>query len=207
MNDNPVVVLYKSKACGSCANLSKIWDDIVIEMKNIKPTIRFFTVESPDAFGFFDFSKAPKDLHRYKNSFPAILLVPGPLWNAAMTNLGVNNNVQITDGVQLFNGYLLDSVPKMHDKIRYAYNKPSEFARWLKDSLENEDFKRVQNSSLTFPKIMTKIENKPVKVTNKIEFDPEVRHEPNEKLQYSLSSLSANVCSLKMISRPKKLVL
>src|SRR5205814_4638081 len=98
-----------------------------------------------------------------------------------------------------------DSIPKMYDKIRYAYNKASEFGRWLRDSLENNDFKRVQNSLLTFPKIITKV-NEDLNI-EKTTFEPKVVRDQNEKLEYSLSALSGNVCSLRMISRPKKIII
>lgn len=198
MNDDPVIVLYKSKTCGKCTILSKIWDQIVAEMKLVKANLRIFILESPDDFGFFDFNRAPKDLLRYKNSFPTIILIPGPLWNIATAKLGNSNDIQIVEGVQIFNGYMLDSVPKMYDKPRYAYNKPAEFGRWLKDSLEQPDFKRVQNSATLFPKIITKMpEIKPILEKPKLK---------PEKVEYSLSSslISNDVCSLKMLSKPRK---
>lgn len=180
-NSEPVVVLYKSNACRHCIALSNIWDkppskdedSVMTAMRKVYPKIRFFIVSTKDNSGKFDENTAPKDLFRYAKWYPMILLVPGTLWDKAMSKLGPKNDVQIVEGVQVMNGVWENKELKY--VYKYDTRKPSEFARWLRDALDNEDFKRVQNRQETLKNIT--FEN-----NNTQRFD---------------------VCSMKIISRPK----
>lgn len=142
----PIVVFYKSSMCRHCNNLTAIWDKVQVSLKEVYPKLRFFVLLAKDNSGTFDENTAPKDIIRYGKWYPMILLIPGPTWDAAMANLGPKNPIEIKDGVQIMNA--------TWDKGQLAYTqkydirKTEEFAKWLKDSLENEDFKRVQSGNV-----------------------------------------------------------
>lgn len=151
MSAEPVLVLYKSMGCGHCTELTKIWDtppnkdgaSITTELKKVYPKLRFMVVTAKDNTGRFDENTIPKDLIRYGLWFPMILLIPGRLWDEAMSKLGPKNDVKLIEGVQIMNGIYADNKPQYVQK--YNMKKPEEFGKWLKHVLENEEFKRVQN--------------------------------------------------------------
>ncbi|MEO6066739.1 MAG: hypothetical protein ABIQ41_02015 [Gemmatimonadales bacterium] len=146
----PIVVLYKSQQCGHCNKLAAIWDtnpnkdedSVTTAMKKIYPKIRFFTITAKDNGGKFDENTAPKDFIRYGKWFPMIVLVPGKLWDEAMSKLGPKNDVKLVDGIQVMNAKVEDGSPKYVQE--YDVRKPVEFGRWLEKAISNEDFKRVQ---------------------------------------------------------------
>ena len=140
----PVVVLYKSSVCAHCRNLTNIWDDVTTALKSVHPKLRFYVLTSNDNTGKFDENVAPKSLIRYAKWFPMILLVPGKVWDAAMANLGPKNPIEIKEGVQIMNAIWDKEDLKYIQK--YDIRKPAEFSKWLKDSLDNDEFKRVQLS-------------------------------------------------------------
>ena len=143
------MVLYKSKSCRHCEDLSKIWDNgtdsVVNSLKKVYPKLRFFVLETNDNTGKFDENTAPKDVKRYGKWFPMVLLIPGRVWDVAMSKLGPKSDATIIDGVQIMNGYLKNGNVEMLHK--YDTRKTAEFAKWLKDALENEEFKKIQNST------------------------------------------------------------
>lgn len=149
----PVVILYKSNACRHCSGLSAIWDkapnkdeeSVTSAMKKIYPKLRFFVLTVKDNTGKFDENTAPKDLIRYGKWFPQILLVPGRVWDNAMSKLGPKNDAEVVDGVQVMNGVWENG--ELNYKQKYDIRRPAEFGKWLKEGLENEDFKRANNGS------------------------------------------------------------
>jgi len=145
----PVVVLYKSSACTHCRNLTNIWDDVTSSLKSVYPKLRFYVLTAHDNTGKFDENVAPKYLIKYGKWFPMIILVPGKVWDAAMGNLGPKNPIEIKEGVQIMNAAWDKDDLKYIQK--YDIRKPAEFSKWLKDSLENEDFKRVQAAGPAAP--------------------------------------------------------
>ncbi|CAH6420776.1 Hypothetical protein HVR_LOCUS1288 [uncultured virus] len=146
-NPEPTVVLYKSSVCRHCTALANIWDNVVTALKAVNPKLRFYVLTAKDNSGKFDENTAPKDLFRYAKWFPMILLVPGRTWDSAMANLGPKNPIEIKDGVQIMNAYWNDD--KLEYSQKYDIRKPEEFVKWLKDSFENKDFKRVQTEGST----------------------------------------------------------
>lgn len=187
MASEPVVVFYKSNTCRHCASLLSIWDkppskdedSVITAMKKVYPKIRFFIVSSKDNSGKFDENTAPKDLIRYAKWFPMILLIPGKTWDLAMSKLGPKNDVQLTDGVQVLNGVW--DKGELKYVYRYDIRKPSEFAKWLREALDNEDFKRVQNIATVQPLFST-VKKQDIKTTETKQDD---------------------VCSIRIIPRPK----
>jgi len=198
----PIVILYKSNLCHHCGSLSEIWDkpmkdgsdNIVDSMKKIYPKIRFFVVTSKDNSGKFDENTAPKDLKRFGKWYPMILLVPGKIWDNAMSKLGPKSEAVITDGVQIMNGTLKNGIPELHQK--YDTRKPSEFAKWLKDSLENEDFKKYQTQVIN-PIIVPTIERPAVQPF----FKPS-----GSNVNYTGTSsldIKQEICSMRIVSRQR----
>lgn len=147
------VVLYKSSVCRHCTALSNIWDtppnkdedSVTTAIKKVYPNVRFYVLTAKDNTGKFDENTAPKDLLRYGKWYPMILLIPGRMWDAAMSKLGPKNDVQLVEGVQIMNGMWEAGELKYVQK--YDIRKPAEFGRWIRDALENDDFKRIQNGS------------------------------------------------------------
>lgn len=191
----PVVVFYKSKTCGHCVSLSSIWNDppshnedsVVTAMRKAHPKIRFFIVTANDNSGKFDENSAPKDIIRYAKWFPMVLLVPGRLWDDAMSKIGTDKQGLLEEGVQIMNG------TKSRGKIEYSqmYNmrKPSDFARWLKDSMQEEEFKKVQGS------LPEKVIQPFLKTINDLQ--------RQTRKEYMKKDEQTNTCTMRIISRPR----
>lgn len=198
----PILVLYKSALCRHCTALSAIWDtppnkdedSVTTALKKVYPKLRFFVVTSKDNTGIFDENTVPKDLIRYSMWFPMILLIPGKLWDEAMSKLGPKNEVKLVDGVQIMNGrFEGDSVKYIQE---HDIRKPVQFGKWLEKALNNEDFKRVQGGahSVVVPTqpiqpLLTSI----VKSGNS----------GNNHVRVHDAGHGGDFCSMKIISRPK----
>ena len=175
----PVVVLLKSDACHHCKNLTAIWDKVTLSLKEVNPRVRFFTVTLKDNNASIDTNTTPKGLIRYTKWYPMILLVPGKLWDEAMSKLGPSNPVELKDGVQVLNANWEGSELKYAQK--WDIRKPEEFGKWLKDSMEKEDFKSASNAQ-AIPNIFK----------SSVPFVGAKSTAPN-----------SGICSMKIISRPK----
>lgn len=164
MTSEPVLVFYKSNQCRHCRDLTNIWEKVTSAMKTVYPKLRFFVLVAKDNSGNFDENTIPKDLIRYGKWFPMVLLVPGKIWDAAMANLGPKNPMEIKNGVQMINA-VWDNGDIKYDQ-KYDIKKPEEFARWLKDALENEDFKKVQNETSSTRTTIQPLINGAIRPTN-----------------------------------------
>lgn len=184
MSSDPVLVLYKSDQCGHCRTLFARWENIKNVVRNINPKIRFFTLSAVDNSGKFDVNSAPKDLIRYNKWFPMILLVPGKLWDTAFQNLGPGNNVELVDGVQVFNS------EKGQIKYKKIYNMAdnNEIGRWVKDSLSDPEFIRVSTAGpISIPNILSSV-LKPVSSSSSSSPNPLTK---------------PDICSFKIINKQK----
>lgn len=182
-NAEPVVVYYGATWCHNCTQLSKIWNtptkdspSVVDEIRKAYPKMRFVTVTSDKREGVFDENLYPTSLRKFAAWFPMILLVPGPVWNAANAKLGPSNNVEFK-GVQIMNGRLEGERVVMEQKYRRG---PAEFRRWVEDALKAPEFRAEQY----------KIRSHQPLVTSK---QPSPKPEKRKK---------ADVCSMRIISRP-----
>jgi len=158
MSSDPVIVLYNSETCGPCKKLLSIWDSIVNAIKTLYPNMRFSVISSPNNSGLFEFDSAPKGLLKYRGWFPMVLLVPGPLWNEAMANLGPDNAVEITQGVKVFNckneREIIGQNTDPRDYVgKYDIFDPQEWLQWLNDAMESEDFIQAQNGLMSLETI------------------------------------------------------
>lgn len=208
----PIVVLYKSSACRHCTKLSEIWDkppgkdedSVTAALKKVYPKLRFYVLTAKDNTGKFDENTAPKDLIRYGKWFPMTLLIPGRLWDEAMSKLGPKNDVVLVDGVQIMNGRLDNGSPAYVQ--RYDIRKPSDFGEWLKDALNNEDFKRVQNgpsSAIVVP--TSHPPSHPIQPLLTSIIKPSNAASNYVQSNNSESHVGGNgdICSMRIISRPK----
>jgi hypothetical protein len=205
----PVVVLYKSNGCTHCKNLMNIWGDVTAALKSVHPKLRFFVLTSEDNTGKFDENVAPKSLIKYGKWFPMIFLVPGKVWDAAMSNLGPKNPIEIKEGVQVMNAaWDKDDIKYIQ---KYNISKPEEFTRWLKDSLENEEFKRVQASGPTPPSGIvvptTSTPSAPIQPLLSSIVRPANSHNSYVAAGSTDRSISMepgdDICSMRIISRPR----
>jgi hypothetical protein len=224
----PTLVLYKSSMCRHCTALSNIWDtppskdedSVTSALKKVYPKLRFYVVTAKDNTGKFDENTVPKDLIRYGKWYPMILLIPGRLWDNAMAKLGPKNDVQLIEGVQIMNGMWDNNELKYTPK--YDIRKPSEFSKWLREALDNDEFKKVQNgtatqtSSMLVPTIQT-AGSQPIQPlltnivrpgntsTSYVAAGSTDRHsamEPGSKSADSSTALG-DICSMRIISRPR----
>lgn len=211
----PVVVLYKSSMCRHCTALVNIWDtnkdgeSVTTALKKAYPKLRFFTVTAKDNSGKFDENTTPKDLIRFGKWYPMILLIPGPLWNNAMSKLGPKNDVQLIDGVQImngkWNGETIDYVQK------YDIRKPTDFTKWLQESLENEAFKRAQQNTSIVPTIQGgAVPSQPIQPILSNIVRPAntatsyvAAGAPDRQSSMEPGLASGDVCSMRIISRPR----
>lgn len=192
LNSEPTVVLYKSLTCGHCDELTKIWDvpplggtiSVMDALKRINPKIRFSVVTAKDQDGKFDEKLYPSDLIRYSGRFPTILLIPGSLWDAAMSKLGPKNDVKLINGVQIMNAKWENNFLKRF--VKYNIMNPEDYSDWLMECQSDESFRKVQNDLSSFVRI----------------------ERPNNFIttsgKSSLITCDDNVCSLKLIPRKNK---
>jgi len=210
----PTVVLYKSSMCRHCTALSNIWDtapskddeSVTGALKKVYPKLRFYVLTAKDNTGRFDENTAPKDIVRYGKWYPMILLIPGKTWDAAMSKLGPKNDVELVDGVQIMNGFWDKGELKYQQK--FDIRKSAEFAKWLKEALENEDFKRVQNGSNgivvpTIPAQSHPIQPLLTNIVRPANTNMSFIAAGNTDKYPSVDSSGDNICSMRIISRPR----
>lgn len=213
MTSEPVLVLYKSETCFHCTKLTSIWPSVTAAVAKEFPKMRVFVISAKDQQGKFDENVAPKDLIRYGKWFPMLLLVPGRLWDRAMSNLGPTNSVQLKEGVQVMNGYWDNNELKFQPN--YDTRTPDAFVNWLKSALENEEFKRVQTGANMAVQtganmVVPTISNHPQQIQP---IQPSILSsfvKPTNTLNshmtagpFEISYEEHTTCSMRIISRPK----
>jgi hypothetical protein len=198
-----VVILYKSKqgTCRHCIDVSNIWDNpppnsvdglsISAALKKVNPKVRFVTVTATNNQGHFDNNLTPKDLIRYGVRFPQIILVPGKLWDEAMDNLGPNNDVKLLQGVKVINYNFIND--RLQYEEKYNIKMPSDYEKWYKSCIEEENSSVITNEKLTVP----------IKSKNIFVESPIKNIETKNKKEYTISEFS-NVCSIQLVSKNKK---
>lgn len=193
-NSEPVVIYIKSVDCGFCTSLSKIWDtptkdtdSVVGEIKKVHPKMRFVSVTIERGKYSVDENLYPKDLSRFIKWYPMILLVPGPVWNEAMSKLGPKSEVKLGSGVQVMNGQVENGELKNQPATKYNSRKPAEFGRWVKDSMNSLEFKQSQQKPI-LPLVSPSFKL------------PDNPHVPNP--HPVKKNDKPDVCSMRVISRP-----
>ena len=148
MSNSPVVVFIAGKNCPHCDSLKKIWPKICARLSAINNNIRFHKVKVTHMKNrTFDVEQSPKGLLPYMEWYPAILLVPGQLWNNAMMQLGPNNQIVIKEGVQIMNGVWNKIKNKPAYTQKYDIREVEDFVKWYNESSSNENFVKANEVS------------------------------------------------------------
>jgi hypothetical protein len=137
----PVLVIIKSKQCPKCRLFEDRWAEISRKLRLVTP-LRFFSIMCEDMSGKFDVTRAPRDCVRYATWFPTLFLVPGRVWDAAMSNLGPHSTALVRAGVQVFNGVETDT--GISRIVEYNLSLTDDIVNWLKQAISNEKFRRAE---------------------------------------------------------------
>lgn len=135
MSDSmPAIVFMKSKYSRHSSLFQSVWDNL----KRLYPTLRFVKVNV--TMDRFDENLAPSYLNNYSGFQICLLLVPGPLWDKAMSRLGPNNPIELRDGVQIlnwaWNGDRIIYVPE------YDIRSVDQCCKWIDRAIFNQEFLR-----------------------------------------------------------------
>lgn len=196
----PVLVFYFKKGCSKCNQMIKNWNDIVKKINKENSKIKILQIFA-DRYGRFDVDKYPKMLKVYDVP-PSVLLIPGQLWNRATENLGKDNNVEIKEGVQIFGFKWVKGKLTFDKDLKLRSDKPISdiLLTWLKQALENKDFKRAQ---LGKTKNISDINNILVPTMEKNEVSKTKTADTEEKTEFHPTyNFSENVCYLNLIPKP-----
>jgi DNA-directed RNA polymerase subunit F len=201
MSTDPVFLFIKSETCGHCRNFSEgQWGDVQKLLAKNYPTLRVHTItfadQSPRGL---DTSVYPKDLLYYANWFPTFLLVPGPVWDHAMGNLGSDSTAQMRDGVQVFNGELTAEgwrhLQHLRKSNKYNSSKNAEFVRFVKEGMSIAAFKDATTK---------KIASLPPKPIKKPEIVPApIAQEVASSSQKSIKSVSDYCKTINLVPRKR----
>lgn len=202
INSEPIVVFYKSALCGHCTTVSAIWDNpqginqdsIVTSLKKVYPKIRTKIVTAANNSGQFDEKEYPKDIRRYAKWFPMFLLVPGPIWDNAMVNLGTNNDAQVLDGVQILNGKMVNNI--IERDAKYDIMKPLDFGKWLQQALNDPSFRKVQDKPIV-PTVKKQLPIAQPLIT------PITKPKNTNTSYISTDESTGSICSMRIITRPR----
>lgn len=150
----PILVVVKSLQCKHCTQLSLKWNIIFEKIKKKYPTIRHYPLIIENLNSGFDINTSPKGLKNFIKWYPSIILIPGPLWNEAMKNLGDNNRITLmeNEATKLFNGVYENNsleLEKDHSKMLDIYN-PDHYLMWIEQCLNDENFKNKQYTDYDF---------------------------------------------------------
>lgn len=186
---DPVILLIKSIQCPACHRLAKKWDESVSAMKEVQPSFRVVEVICVDNRGLFDETKYPKSLSKFTRWFPMVLLIPGRIWDNAMSNL--NTPLGMSDGIQVMGGKWDEKLNTFEPEKQMVYDigVPSHFAKWLAISIQNETFK---NMSKQIRPLLSSVPRSNIKASNiQIDASDDKRVIMNQR------------CTMNLISRPK----
>lgn len=204
---DPVLVVYTSLTCPHCMKLKAIWDkDVLPALKEAYPNLRFVTVTARNNNGVFNENIFPKKIIDYAHWFPMIFLVPGHVWDTAMQTMNSDNPSDVKEGVQIMNGLRAPGATKIQYVQKYNILKSSDFVKWIKEALENEEFKKVQQTKKPIPSLIANI-NKPITpVSSPVNTSDSTINNPttpNTTTFPNLAPVQPDVCSMRIISRRK----
>jgi hypothetical protein len=194
---DPVLVTYTSLTCPHCSKLKAIWDkDVLPALKEAQPSLRFVTVTARNNTGVFNENIFPKKIIDYAHWFPMIFLVPGHVWDTAMKTMNSDAPTDVKEGVVIMNGLRAPGSLKIQYVQKYNILKSSDHVKWIKEALENEEFKKVQNVKKVEPK--PEIKPIPSLITN---INKSLTPIPTFDSTFPSISTGSEVCSMKIISR------
>lgn len=201
-SEEPTVVLIKSKQCGHCNKLAAIWDKATENMKKAHHNLRFYVLTLENNSGNFDKNKIPAGLDKYMDWYPMVLLVPGPLWNLAIKEIG-NKYISLVDGVHVLNGVWKNGSLEFDNK--YDIRNPEAFYDWIMECMKAFENTTSKTVTSTHKPLISKTEY----TTSNLVHDKSTTNDRDMKeektdnsfLFTTQSSLLDNVCSLRIIER------
>jgi hypothetical protein len=147
MDDSPVfvVITNRSKYLDEISiHNREFWDKVIIEMRKIKPDLRYSIVFNNDSKDFGTIY--PLELAQYNMWDPMGLLIPGCLWNSALATIGKEHPTPLADGVKIMNGNKYDGY--VYNSNLYRPGDIFEYSRWLLNALHSEEFICIQYSPI-----------------------------------------------------------
>ena len=132
---DPIVVIIKPEGHLYLESAMENWNEIQKSMMSIYPKLRFVVINT-DRWGNLRDSNISPHAMKYTLYGPVVLLIPGPTWN---------NGSNFKEGVIIMNGTWDRDFIKFERE--YNIQNLSDWGLWLTNSLLNEDFQRVQNTS------------------------------------------------------------
>ena len=155
----PVFVLLHAKNCGFCNTFIQAhWTTTQAELKKLRPDIRIMSVLNQDMSGkSYDHSKFPQGLELWGKFFPSFIMIPGPLWDAAMADKTLT--LKPEDGVygmnlmfrnkvlEAYRGYTFDSKGVVTWVSKILGNVTADSSTQNKDSAEVSDVIMAPNAN------------------------------------------------------------
>lgn len=146
----PVLVFIKSLGCNFCIQLSQEWNrtngrpGISDTIKREYPNIRIVEVVTDN----YNPHVYPPAIIEYINRYgfggvPFLMLVPGPEWDYAMSDVHPDSSVRFSDAVVPLNRKV-DSNGKYTFVNDYDMRKHQEWIKWISDTLKSPAFKEAQ---------------------------------------------------------------
>ena len=137
-----------------------------------------------------------------------VLLIPGKLWDSAMANLGPKNPILLREGVQIMNAKWEGNAYTY--ELKYDIHNPADFTKWLREALNNPDFKRAQNVETKAPEPTAFPSSSPAShpshpisplMSNIVR--PARTHPRITSTSKAVIEIDGDVCRMKIISRPR----
>lgn len=186
MNSDPVLLFYGTESCPHCVKLAQIWGEVATGPHTVKklvnkafPNVR---VQNIIIKSNMDESKYPAGLKQFVRWVPMIMLIPGRLWDQAMSNLNSVPPVSLIEGTQVMNAIWKNgSLERVNE---FDQTKADSIVAWVKRALADPNFIKVQSGT-------------PEPNTN---LTPHLRTLPARENPFKSTD---NVCTIKIITRPK----
>jgi hypothetical protein len=201
MESQPVFILLTAKGCGHCTKLYEIWPSIKSKIEGLPNKITIVEIRQEGTQANINPSIYPKDLETYRKWFPMILLVNGSVWNKAMSNLGVNNDVKLNAAIM--NGKMGEKGPEF--KSQYGKIDPDSVAKFITETLSSNGWSAADKKlPVSIPTIQPT--NKTlINTGNGASVNNTITNNiPTKVNTYIPTGVSNNVCSMKIMSRRNK---
>lgn len=170
MENRHALILITADDCGHCKSLKKEWPSIEPNILSIS-SIRIIQIPLSSMSSSIDISRYPRGLKKYKRWFPMLLLVPSQNWNAAISHLG--DEVELD--AEIMNGVFRGGKSEIEGAVAMTSDN---IINWIERSLKKEKFK----SGASGPKIP---------------FNPST----SSSYVKTVGSSTSSVCNAKIISR------
>lgn len=205
-SSDPVFILIKAKNCGACIGLDRVWKNCEDTIRKNFPRLRLVIITLSSMQEPINEKLYPSKLKYIRSWFPMMVLIPGPVWDHAMSNLGVNNPVDVTQGIQIMNGEYDRNAGRTNQVAKYPnFKDPAVISAWLKEASSNREFLSIQNNYRQGLKSAIKPTVQPV--TNAVQQTASTsgRSTASGRRIVPVPSNPSNTCAFKLINtRPRK---